>query len=596
MIELINQLLKDKNPKSFYKILSKHSDILDWIDQQTKSYSPSTISEKLYILLKSPPIIRTCGKYPLFNTFEKGYRLSCGNKTVCGCARQEQSEKMFEYNTSLSNEQKQAISTKTKHTNLKKYGVSNVAQNKKIKEKIQKTNQKRYGANSPLESKEIQEKIQNTNLKKYGVKYPLQNQNIQHKSHQTAIKKYGDDYMQIARNAFLEKNNFQNPFVVHKEKIKNSLLKKYNVDHPLKKDDIYKKSQKTLKHNHGVYNPAQLHIPVKSYEIIEDKIQFKILCETYSLKELTSILNVSESIIWNRHNKYELDIYSKKSRSQYEEEIAFWLDGQNINYQRNYKINSKTVDFLINNNVAIEFNGLYIHSENSVYGKKLKIDHKYHWRKFINCRDQNIKLFTIFEDEWNDRKEIIKNKILVLLNRADKGIGARKLTISPITSTQAIKFLNQYHLQGGIYSSVYLGAFENKELVSVMTFIKRNNNQYELNRFASDFKIHSGLFSRMIKYFENNYDFNFIYSFSDNRWSWGDVYKNNGFEFNSSIKPDYFVTNYQLREHKFNWRKSRIKSRFNIDISNKTEIELIRELKWDRIWDCGKVKWIRIKK
>lgn len=147
-------------------------------------------------------------------------------------------------------------------------------------------------------------------------------------------------------------------------------------------------------------------------------------------------------------------------------------------------------------------------------------------------------------------------------------------------------------MQGGVASSVYLGSFYNDQLISVMTF-RKNKDSYEINRFASDFDIHPGLFSKMLSYFEKNYNFFSIYSFSDNRWSWGDVYKNNGFKFDSFLKPDYFVTNYRVREHKFNWRKSRIKSRFNIDISNKTELDLIHELRWDRIWDCGKIKWIK---
>lgn len=595
MIEQIKKIIDGKNSKSFHKILSKYPDIVDWINCETLCYSPRSLNEKLHILLKSPPEIKPCGKFPVFSSFEKGYRLYCGSRSVCKCSADDHSKKMFDYNQNLSTSEKKHIQEKIKKTNLKKYGVENVAQNNKIKQKLKQTNQERYGANSPLESKIIQNKIQNANLKKYGVKYPFQSKEIQDKSHNTAVKRYGIDYMLIARTAFLEKNQNKNPFVVYQEKIKNSLMRKYGVDHPLKDTDILKKSQDTLSNNHGVTNPSQLHISQESYQILEDFEKFKSLCKKHSLKDLTTLLNVSESIIWNRHDRYNLDFYSKKSRSQYEEEIANWLDQNDISYIRNYKINSKTVDFLIDQNFAIEFNGLYTHSENSNYGKKLKIDSKYHYSKYIDCRAQNIKLFTVFEDEWNQRKSIIKNRILVITNKATKGISARKCAITSIDSLTAINFLNQYHLQGGIPSSIYLGAFYENQLIAVMTF-KVNKNSYELNRYASDFQIHPGLFSKMLSYFEKNYDYDFVYSFSDNRWGWGEVYDSNGFSVDSYVKPDYFVTNYKIREHKFNWRKSRIQSRFNIDITNKTELELIHELKWDRIWDCGKIKWIKSKK
>lgn len=595
MIKRIAEIIKGKNSKSFSKILSKYPDIIEWINGETLYYSPKTLNEKLYILLKCPPKINPCGKFPVFSSFEKGYRTYCGSKSVCKCAAEEHSKKMFDYNQNLSDDKKKLIQVKTKKTNLKKYGVENVAQNIEIRQKVKQTNLERYGAKSPLESKIVQNKIQNTNLKKYGVKYPFQNKEIQEKSHNTAVKRYGNDYMSIARTVFLKRNQNKNPFVVYQEKIKSSLIEKYGVDHPLKNKEVLKKSQNTLLNNHGVINPSQLHISQESYQILEDVDKFTSLCKKHSLKELAILLNVTESVIWNRHDRYNLDFYCKKSRSQYEEEIAYWLNQNNISYVRNFKINNKTVDFLIDQNFAIEFNGLYTHSENSSYGKKLKIDSKYHYLKYFDCRNQNIKLFTVFEDEWNQRKSIIKNRILVTVNKATKGVSARKCTIKLIDSFTAIDFLNQYHLQGGIPSSVYLGAFYENQLIAVMTF-KINKNSYELNRYSSDFNIHPGLFSRMLSYFEKNYDYDFVYSFSDNRWSWGDVYSRNGFSIDSCVKPDYFVTDYKIREHKFNWRKARIKSRFNIDITDKTELQLIHSLGWDRIWDCGKIKWIKTKK
>lgn len=139
-------------------------------------------------------------------------------------------------------------------------------------------------------------------------------------------------------------------------------------------------------------------------------------------------------------------------------------------------------------------------------------------------------------------------------------------------------------MQGCAKSTVYLGAYDtDNKLISVMSFLRKNINCWELNRFASDDFIHAGLFSKMLRFFENNYDCKKVISFSDNRWSWGDVYRKNGFEVEKILNPDYFVTDYKIREHKFNWRKSRIQQRFGIDITDKTEIELTLELGRDRI-------------
>jgi len=37
--------------------------------------------------------------------------------------------------------------------------------------------------------------------------------------------------------------------------------------------------------------------------------------------------------------------------------------------------------------------------------------------------------------------------------------------------------------------------------------------------------------------------------------------------------------------------KHKIKKRFNVDISNKTEFELMDSLGYKRIWDSGKIRW-----
>ena len=39
--------------------------------------------------------------------------------------------------------------------------------------------------------------------------------------------------------------------------------------------------------------------------------------------------------------------------------------------------------------------------------------------------------------------------------------------------------------------------------------------------------------------------------------------------------------------------KSKIKEKFNVDISNKTEWQLMQDNGYDRVWDCGKIKWIK---
>ena len=80
---------------------------------------------------------------------------------------------------------------RTKDSNVKKYGVDNVAKSKEIKEKTIKTNLKKYGTNYGLSNNEVRNKIKNTCLEKYGVENVFQAEEIKEKIKQTNLKNYG---------------------------------------------------------------------------------------------------------------------------------------------------------------------------------------------------------------------------------------------------------------------------------------------------------------------------------------------------------------------------------------------------------------------
>lgn len=132
---------------------------------------------------------------------------------------------------------------KTKRTNIKRYGVPFLAQNKEIKEKqkqsyakhdmkevIKKRKQKcleLYGYDNPMKVPEIHKKAEETNIKKYGCKNVFQNKEIQAKQKETVKEIYGCE------------NVFQNEQV--KEKCKQTMNEKYGVDYAQQNKEIIKK-------------------------------------------------------------------------------------------------------------------------------------------------------------------------------------------------------------------------------------------------------------------------------------------------------------------------------------------------------------------
>jgi len=241
---------------------------------------------------------------------------------------------------------------------------------------------------------------------------------------------------------------------------------------------------------------------------------------------------------------------------------------------------------------AIEFNGLYWHSEMILNEKAITC----HVMKLNECKKIGIDLFQIFEDEWILKKDIIVSMLKHKLGSNDNPkIYARKCKIKEINQTFKNNFLEENHIQGRDTSRVKLGAFYNDELVSVMTFgignISKGGNpndleKWELNRFCSKKEyLVIGIAGKLLKYFKENYKWQEIYSYADLRFSSGDIYKKLGFELVKQNPPNYFYVKGLKRFHRYGLRKLPTESR---DIP---EWRLRMDQGYFRIWDCGTLKF-----
>ena len=208
------------------------------------------------------------------------------------------------------------------------------------------------------------------------------------------------------------------------------------------------------------------------------------------------------------------------------------------------------------------------------------------------------KVIIVFEDEYINNRKIVLSKIrhLFKLDKTSR-IMARKCTVKPIGKSDAEVFLNSNHIQGFVNSSIYLGAYYNNSLVAVMSFIKETNNNWNLTRFASDNNyVCCGIGGKLFKYFTRNYDFNTVKSFADKRWTYDtkkNIYLDLGFKQEKNMMPEYrYIKNGEkARHHKFGFRKHLLSKRYGLDI-NLTETEMTKELGYDRIWDCGLIKYV----
>jgi hypothetical protein len=239
--------------------------------------------------------------------------------------------------------------------------------------------------------------------------------------------------------------------------------------------------------------------------------------------------------------------------------------------------------FIPSKMIAIEFNGIYWHSE------KFK-SNDYHAIKHDLCKNANIHLIQIFEDEWVYNKQAVMNRLQSLLGKNEK-IHARKCAVVNVTNTAAAKFLNDNHLQGKDNSKVKIGLMHNDELVSIMTFGKSRfdkSYEYELIRYCSKGGISVvGGANKLLKHFIALYSPQSILTYEDRRFSIGSFYTQLGFKYLRTSEPGYFYTNNKIRESRQKYQKHKLTKIFgDIDMS-KTEKQIMNEHGFYQIYDAG---------
>ena len=275
--------------------------------------------------------------------------------------------------------------------------------------------------------------------------------------------------------------------------------------------------------------------------------------------------------------------------SNEEKIIKDFLKDLNIDLIENDRtiLNGKELDiYSPDHKIAIEINGLYYHSE-------LKgVDKNYHLNKTMMCEKQNIQLLHFWDYEINNKIDIVKSIIKSKLNKFDKKIGARKLEIVEITHIDALKFMNDNHLHGFCTAKYHIALIDNKQIVSVISLGKsRTDNNWEIIRFATSNGIQViGGYSKLINYIRNKMKIINIISFADRRLSNGNLYLKSGWKLIGISDPCYWYFKNKKLFHRSSFMKHKLKSYPEFD-HNLTEWQIMIKMGYDRIWDCGNLKF-----
>lgn len=281
------------------------------------------------------------------------------------------------------------------------------------------------------------------------------------------------------------------------------------------------------------------------------------------------------------------------NKSQAEDELASWIESLGLVVLRHKRkiIGSELDLYIPEKQIAIEYNGIYWHTEK--HGK-----HKnYHYDKWLACKEKGIQLIQIWEDDWKRNSFLIKKMVAHKLGVSNqKRIFARQAKIAKLTQVQTNLFLDENHVQGAVDGSIRVGLTVDDSIVAAIVFKKEAGSQgkvLNLLRYATSMTVVGG-FSRLLKHIESTYSPESIITFSDNTVSDGALYENSNFYAEAKLPPDYMYVVNNKRTHKFNYRLKRFRTDPNLEyIEGISERELADLNNIPRIWDAGKIRWVR---
>lgn len=438
----------------------------------------------------------------------------------------------------------------------------------------------KYGGHPMVVSKTTQDNFKTGMMLEHGVDHPSKIPGNYAKIKQIKLERYGD-------------SNYNN-----QEQIKKTCLEKYGVNNMLK---IYQPLGVNIIMD-SAFNKVLSRCAAYNVTPLFTRDEYKGLNYDYKYRLKCNVCNHEyETPLTHRQSEIDRPICPKcnpNGKNVMESEIykflAELLPTELIKIDDRTVLVGKELDFYIpGKKLAIEHDGLYWHSEISS-GR----DPKYHLNKLKSCLFHGINLLHVFEDEWKSKSDIVKSIISSALGIYQFSINAYDCNIIELTHERASEFVENNHIQGKENASVRYGLEYNGEIVSAMTFGKdrfSKSGAWEMYRFCDKLNhIIPESSHRLFNHFVKTHKPEKIIAYSDRRYFTHEMYYTLGFHFaaHTHISYSYVSPDFKQRFNRMMFMKHRQKKLLAAFDPSKTEWENMQAHGFDRIWDCGSLKFV----
>lgn len=268
-----------------------------------------------------------------------------------------------------------------------------------------------------------------------------------------------------------------------------------------------------------------------------------------------------------------------------EREVAAALFGFGLDIVENDRtiISPKELDVYIpEKGIAIEFNGLYWHSE------KYRDKHE-HYDKWKLCKDKGVSLIQIWEDDWRDRRNVVESVLQIKLGIVE--IASNISIDKNVSWVEASQFLDNHHILGQIKATRYYGLRDNNGILVGLACFTKSHGRWNLARFAASKVIPSGLEVILDSFRANNSGP--IQTTVDLTISDGSTYLENGFTLKEIIDPSYYFVVEGSRVQKYMLKKKDFFTDTELYFEPGRSLSELAELNdIPKVYDAGKAVYI----
>ena len=329
---------------------------------------------------------------------------------------------------------------------------------------------------------------------------------------------------------------------------------------------------------HGIstkFNPTQSRTQnTLTKDVLQDHLD-----QHRSAAYIATLYDVSPSFILTKIHEYGLPV-SQSFTSIGEIQLREYIESLGF---KTIKYDAPTYEidvFVPELNIGFEYNGIYWHS---TYPRP------YHQQKYLKAQADGIHLIQIWENDWEEKTELIKRKIRHVLGKNDSDrVFARKTTIETVSSKELREFYATNHIQGWKAAKHNFVLRYNTEIVAALS-IQKN----KIERYATSTTVVGG-FSKLLKQAVSDLGLAQVETFADLFWTdhLQNQYIKSGFDFVSITPPNYFWYKHGRRYSRLKFQKHKLTNMPGYAL-NKSESEIMKENKYLQVYDAGNAKFIK---